>query len=134
MNSNVLSLHFATSQVSSSQNSNVDDMLEGYKIKSALPFNIFSTLHIHGMKFFLKEHLYFHLQHIITDNFKKKLCIITYKYPNWKKNVKIPYSKKISTRCEILRNNCNIVFRCSTYEVGLSASSSKRLQILKNAK
>ena len=44
MTSNVLPLHFAPSQVSSSQNSNVDDTLEGYKIKSALPYKIFSTL------------------------------------------------------------------------------------------
>ena len=33
---NHLPLHFAPSQTSSSQNSNVDDTLEGYKIKSAL--------------------------------------------------------------------------------------------------
>ena len=44
MTSNVLPLHFAPSQVSSSQNSNVDDTLEGYKIKSALHYKIFSTL------------------------------------------------------------------------------------------
>ena len=44
MTSNVLPLHFAPSQASSSQNSNVDDTLEGYKIKSALPYKIFSTL------------------------------------------------------------------------------------------
>ena len=46
MTSNVLPLHFAPSQASSSQNSNVDDKLEGYKIKSksALSFKIFLTL------------------------------------------------------------------------------------------
>ena len=44
MTSNVLPLHFAPSQASSSENSIVDNMLEGYKIKSALPFQIFSTL------------------------------------------------------------------------------------------
>ena len=44
MTSNVLPLHFAPSQTSSSQNSNVDDTLEGYKIKSALPYKFFSTL------------------------------------------------------------------------------------------
>ena len=44
MTSNVLPLHFALSQASSSQNSNVDDILEGYKIKSGLPYKIFSTL------------------------------------------------------------------------------------------
>ena len=44
MTSNVLPLHFAPSQASSSQNSNVDNTLEGYKIKSALPYKIFSTL------------------------------------------------------------------------------------------
>ena len=44
MTSNVLPLHFAPNQASSSQNSNVDDTLEGYKIKSALPYKIFSTL------------------------------------------------------------------------------------------
>ena len=43
MTSNVLPLHFAPSQASLSQNSNVDDMLEGYKIKSAPPYKIFST-------------------------------------------------------------------------------------------
>ena len=32
------------SQASSSQNSNVEDMLEGYEIKSALPYKIFLTL------------------------------------------------------------------------------------------
>ena len=36
MISYVLPLHFAPSQASSSQNSNVDDTLEGFKIKSAL--------------------------------------------------------------------------------------------------
>ena len=36
MTSNVLPLHFTFSQTSSSQNSNVDDTLEGYKIKSCL--------------------------------------------------------------------------------------------------
>ena len=44
MTSNVLPLHFAPSQASSSQNSNFDDTLEGYKIKSALPYKILSTL------------------------------------------------------------------------------------------
>ena len=44
MTSNVLPLHFAHSQASSSQNTNVDDTLVGYKIKSALPYKIFSTL------------------------------------------------------------------------------------------
>ena len=44
MTSNVLPLHIAPSQASSSQNSNIDDTLEGYKIKSALSFKIFSTL------------------------------------------------------------------------------------------
>ena len=46
MTSNVLPLHFAPSQASSSQNSNVDDTLEGYKIKFALPYKIFSTLKV----------------------------------------------------------------------------------------
>ena len=41
MTSNVLPLHFAPSQASSSQNSNVDDTLE---IESALPYKIFLTL------------------------------------------------------------------------------------------
>ena len=44
MTNNVFPLHFATSQASSSQNSNVDDTLEGYKVKSALTYKIFSTL------------------------------------------------------------------------------------------
>ena len=44
MTSNVLPLHFAPSQASSSQNSNVDNMLEGYKMKSALPYKNFSIL------------------------------------------------------------------------------------------
>ena len=44
MTSNVLPLHFAPSQASSSQNSNFDNTLEGYKIKSALPYKILSTL------------------------------------------------------------------------------------------
>jgi hypothetical protein len=41
MTGNVLPLHFAPKQASSSQRSNVD---EGYKIKSALPYKIFLTL------------------------------------------------------------------------------------------
>jgi hypothetical protein len=44
MSSNVLPLNFAPSQASSSQNSNVDDMLVGYKIKSAVPYKMFSIL------------------------------------------------------------------------------------------
>ena len=44
MTSNVLPLHVAPSQASSSQNSNVEETLEGYKIKSALRYKIFSTL------------------------------------------------------------------------------------------
>ena len=44
MTSIVLPLHFTPKQASSSQNSNVDDTLEGYKIKFALPYKIFSTL------------------------------------------------------------------------------------------
>jgi hypothetical protein len=44
MTSNVLPLHFAPSQASSSQHSNVDDTLEGYNIKSALPYKIFLPL------------------------------------------------------------------------------------------
>ena len=43
MTSNVLSLHFDPSQTSSIQNLKVDNMLEGYMIKSALPYKIFST-------------------------------------------------------------------------------------------
>ena len=42
MTSNVL--NFAPNQASSSQNSNLDNTLEGYKIKSTLPYQIFSTL------------------------------------------------------------------------------------------
>ena len=44
MTSNVLPLYFAPSQASSSRNSNVDDTLEGYKIKYAFPYKIFSTI------------------------------------------------------------------------------------------
>ena len=46
MTSNVLPLLFPPSKASSSQNSNVDDTLEGYKIQSALPYKIFSTLRL----------------------------------------------------------------------------------------
>ena len=42
MTSNMLPSHIAPSQANSSQNSNVDDVLEGYKIKSALPYKNFS--------------------------------------------------------------------------------------------
>jgi len=44
MTSNVLPLHFSSSQASSSQNSSVDNTLLGYKIKSALPYKIFANL------------------------------------------------------------------------------------------
>ena len=41
MTSNVLPLHFAPSQASSSQNTNVDNTLVGCKIKSVLPYKNF---------------------------------------------------------------------------------------------
>ena len=44
MTCNILPLRFAPSQARSSQNSNVEDTLEGYKIIYALPYNIFLTL------------------------------------------------------------------------------------------
>ena len=42
MTSNMLPSHIAPSQNYSTQNSNVDNLLDGYKIKSALPYKIFS--------------------------------------------------------------------------------------------
>ena len=62
MTSNVLSLHFAPSQASSSQNSNVDDTLEGYRIKSDLLslIKFLDFKRIQDLEFkFLSNHCYF---------------------------------------------------------------------------
>ena len=45
MTSNDFSLHFAQARPAQAKIQIVDDMLEGYEIKSALLYQIFSTLH-----------------------------------------------------------------------------------------